>query len=221
MTLTLGALLALSFLISVLGLVVFIWAQSKGLLKAGPRAAEVIFASNEVGTVEDPSGSVTSRLALQSTRDPRRGVPPSAAARAKLIGAAELEARLVEDRSSQAPAFAFITSAVLWLVLGSVFGLVTSLKFQAPDWLTGSALLSFGRLRPVHLNLMIYGWASMAGIGVALWMLPRLLKTALVGGRYAVAGAARRSPRPTSALPCKTRARLRLPQRQWFWPTAA
>jgi cytochrome c oxidase cbb3-type subunit I len=37
---------------------------------------------------------------------------------------------------------------------------------------------------------VIYGWASMAGIGVALWMLPRLLKTALVGGHYAVVGAA-------------------------------
>jgi cytochrome c oxidase cbb3-type subunit 1 len=69
MTLTLAALLALTFLISVLGLFVFIWAQSKGLLTAGPRAAEVIFAPNEVGTIEDPSGSDTSRLALQSTRD--------------------------------------------------------------------------------------------------------------------------------------------------------
>ncbi len=29
----------------------------------------------------------------------------------------------------------------------------------------------------------------MAGLGIALWMLPRLLKTRLVGERYAVAGA--------------------------------
>jgi cytochrome c oxidase cbb3-type subunit I len=189
MSLTLGALLALSFLISVLGLVVFIWAQSKGLLKAGPHAAEVIFAPNEVGTIEDPSGSATSRLALQATRDASRALPASAGGDARFMDPAELEARRVADQSSRAPAFAFISSAVLWLVLGSILGLVTSLKFQAPDWLTGSALLTFGRLRPVHLNLVIYGWASMAGIGVALWMLPRLLKTALVGARYAVAGA--------------------------------
>jgi cytochrome c oxidase cbb3-type subunit 1 len=189
MTFTLGALLALSFLISVLGLFVFIWAQTKGLLEAGPRAAEVIFAPNEVGTIEDPSGSDTSRLALQSTRDVARAPPTSAAQYPKRLDPAELEARRGADRSTRAAAFAFLSSAVLWLVLGSIFGLVTSLKFQAPDWLTGSALLSFGRLRPVHLNLMIYGWASMAGIGVALWMLPRLLMTALVGGRYAVAGA--------------------------------
>jgi len=189
MTLTVAALLALTFLISVLGLFVFIWAQSKGLLAAGPHAAEVIFAPNEVGTIEDPSGSDTSRLALQSARDAALALPTSAAGNPRKIGPAELEERRRADLSSRAPAFAFICSAVLWLVLGSVFGLVTSLKFQAPDWLTGSALLTFGRLRPAHLNLVIYGWASMAGIGVALWMLPRLLKTALVGGHFAVVGA--------------------------------
>lgn len=190
MTLTLGALLALSFLISVLGLFVFIWAQSKGLLVAGAPAAEVIFAPNEVGTIEDPSGSETSRRALQSARDATRASPTSAAPYPRLVDTAEVERRRIEDRSSRAPAFAFISSAMLWLVLGSVFGLMSALKFQAPDWLASSALLTFGRVRPVHLNLVIYGWLSMAGIGVALWMLPRLLKTELVGGRYAVAGAA-------------------------------
>ena len=52
MTLTVGALLALSFLISVLGLFMFIWAQTNGLMQAGPDAAQVIFAKGEVGMVE-------------------------------------------------------------------------------------------------------------------------------------------------------------------------
>jgi len=30
---------------------------------------------------------------------------------------------------------------------------------------------------------------SFAGVGVALWLIPRLLKTELAGGRYAIAGA--------------------------------
>jgi cytochrome c oxidase cbb3-type subunit I len=47
MNLTLGALLALSFLISVLGLFMFIWAQMNGLMRAGPDAAGVIFAMTE------------------------------------------------------------------------------------------------------------------------------------------------------------------------------
>jgi cytochrome c oxidase cbb3-type subunit I len=41
-----------------------------------------------------------------------------------------------------------------------------------------------------HLNTVVYGWASMAGLGISLWMLPRLLKAHLLGARYAVWGAA-------------------------------
>src|SRR3546814_8653241 len=51
------------------------------------------------------------------------------------------------------------------------------------------AWLSFGRLRTLHLNLVAYGWAPMATLGTALWMMPRLLKTKLLGGRVAIAGA--------------------------------
>jgi cytochrome c oxidase cbb3-type subunit 1 len=39
------------------------------------------------------------------------------------------------------------------------------------------------------LNAVIYGWSSLAGVGIALWLIPRLLKTELVGGRYAISGA--------------------------------
>jgi cytochrome c oxidase cbb3-type subunit 1 len=74
-------------------------------------------------------------------------------------------------------------------VLGSAAGLIASQKLTSPDFLTQTAWLTFGRVRTAHLNIVIYGWASMAGLGIALWMLPRLLKTNLVGERFAVAGA--------------------------------
>jgi hypothetical protein len=51
MTTTIGALLALSFLISVLCLFTFTWAQMNGLMRAGPDAAEVIFAKGKVSLV--------------------------------------------------------------------------------------------------------------------------------------------------------------------------
>jgi cytochrome c oxidase cbb3-type subunit 1 len=44
MTITTGALLVLSFPISVLGLFIFIWAQMNGLMRVGIDASEVIFA---------------------------------------------------------------------------------------------------------------------------------------------------------------------------------
>ena len=36
--------------------------------------------------------------------------------------------------------------------------------------------LSFGRIRTLHLNAVAYGWTPMAALGIALWMLPRLLR---------------------------------------------
>ena len=184
MTITIGALLALSFLISVLGLFMFIWAQMNGLMKAGSDASEVIFAKGEVGVTEDPSLSVTERAALQhvASGDGTSLQNPASSA--------ELEARVEQDRSSRAAAFAFLTSSIFWLILGSVAGLIASEKLTSPDFLTQSAWLTFGRVRTAHLNMVIYGWASMAGLGISLWMLPRLLKTRLIGERYAIWGAA-------------------------------
>ena len=81
----------------------------------------------------------------------------------------------------------FLTSLV-WLFLGSVFGDVVSLKFQFPDWLQQWGITSFGRLRPAHLSAMIYGWASIAMLGVALWIIPRLVHAPLRWPRLALAG---------------------------------
>ena len=189
MNVTIGALLALSFLISVLGLFMFIWAQMQGLMRAGPDAAAVIFEKGEVGVVEEPAVSSTQRVALQKIESSSVDTYFSSDSKGIVAGSPELEAREAQDRSSRAAAFAFITSSILWLVLGSIAGLIASQKLTSPDFLTQTAWLTFGRVRTAHLNMVIYGWASMAGLGIALWMLPRLLKTHLVGERFAVAGA--------------------------------
>ncbi len=79
-------------------------------------------------------------------------------------------------------------SALAWLLAGSVFGLLASLKLHWPDLLTEAAWLTFGRIRPAHLNAMVYGWASLAMLGVSLWMIPRLVHTELRWARLAEAG---------------------------------
>ena len=48
-----------------------------------------------------------------------------------------------------------------------------------PDLLSGCSFLTWGRLRPAHMNVMLYGWASMAGIGTAIWLMARLSRTTL------------------------------------------
>lgn len=101
----------------------------------------------------------------------------------------EVALRLRADASSRRPVLVCFATAIAWLLAGSAFGDVASVKMHAPDWLTGAAWLTFGRVRPSHLNAMIYGWASLGMMGVSLWMIPRLVHAELRLARVAEAGA--------------------------------
>ncbi len=84
------------------------------------------------------------------------------------------EQRRLIDASVRLPVLAFITSGVFWLLVGSAFAIVLSIKYHSPDFLAESPFLTLGRLRPVHLNSVAYGWAAMTGVGVIIWLMARL-----------------------------------------------
>jgi cytochrome c oxidase cbb3-type subunit 1 len=100
----------------------------------------------------------------------------------------ELAIRLRTDASSRRPVLLAFSLAIAWLLIGSVVGTLASLKLHVPDLLTGEGWLTFGRIRPAHLNAMIYGWASLAMLGVSLWIIPRLVHTDLRQPRLAQLG---------------------------------
>ncbi|MEM7676113.1 MAG: cbb3-type cytochrome c oxidase subunit I, partial [Myxococcota bacterium] len=179
MTPTIAQLLALSFMTAVVGLLALIWSIARHQFSRLEEASRVIFRPGEEGYAEDPTAqrellqaSVSSDLVQTQTSSP-----------------ADIQARFDADRSSRWPVLLFTASAIFWLVVGSTAGLVVSLKFNLPDWLSATPALTFGRLRPVHLNAVAYGWLSMAGMATSLWLLPRTLRTTLRGARFAVAGA--------------------------------
>lgn len=78
------------------------------------------------------------------------------------------------DRSCALPCVVFFAGSLFWLMVGTMLGLLSSLKMHAPEFLADVPWLTFGRVRPAHLNVVAYGWASLAGIGVMLWMMCRL-----------------------------------------------
>lgn len=159
--LTIGLFLAISFLVSLAGLAALIWAVSTDQFSFGQKQARVIFHEGEEGRLDDPTA----------------GSAPTDTERAAI------------DASTAWPVSLFLGVAVLWLVLGSLFGFVASLKLHLPDWLDGSAVLTFGRIRTLHLTLVIYGWLSLAGIGTATWIVPRIFHTPLRSPRFATWGA--------------------------------
>ncbi len=83
------------------------------------------------------------------------------------------------DKSTRVPVLAAFYIALAWLAVGTLLGDLASLKLNLPDLWTSSGWLTFGRVRPAHLNTVIYGWASNAMLGVAIWLMSRLVRTPL------------------------------------------
>lgn len=75
-----------------------------------------------------------------------------------------------------------ITTAV-WIVIGTLFGFISSLELIAPDLLGNIGWLVFGRIRAVHTNLVIFGFVTPSLLTVSFYIVPRLLRTELYSER--------------------------------------
>lgn len=85
------------------------------------------------------------------------------------------------DNKARPIVVSYLLSAIFWLLLGSVLAILASFKLHMPDWLGDTSWLTFGRVRPAHLNTMVYGWASQLGTAIGLWVLSRTLRAGISG----------------------------------------
>jgi cytochrome c oxidase cbb3-type subunit 1 len=97
--------------------------------------------------------------------------------------------RALIDASTRLPVLMFYASAIAWLLIETLVGLLVSFKLHSPDLLGNVSFLTWGRIHPAQMNIMIYGWASMAGMGTAIWLMARLCRTVLRYPLLLVAGA--------------------------------
>jgi len=102
--------------------------------------------------------------------DPMNATSPTSPA-SESISTAEI------DASCRVPLFTFFVSGAVWLVIASIFGLMASIKFHSPDFLSDCAALTYGRVHAVATNALLYGFALQAGFGVALWIIARMGRT--------------------------------------------
>ena len=76
------------------------------------------------------------------------------------------------EPATKALVFSFFLWAGIWLLIGTTYGLLAAVKLFWPDTLAYS-LLSFGRIRPIHTNIVLFGWSSFALTGLALFVVTR------------------------------------------------
>ena len=95
-----------AFLLSILGMFVFVWSLRKGSLKENPYDLSVIFALGEVGQVDDPA-------LLQGGQKSLQQAVKKGAIETDIADPAELQGRMLLDQSTAFPVLMFISFAGL------------------------------------------------------------------------------------------------------------
>lgn len=109
---------------------------------------------------------------------------PAPVARPLTVAKSRVDERYDTDVRLTRLVYAYLATSAVWLLVGTLVGSYLSLKFIWPD-LGVAPALSFGRLRPVHVNIVFWGFASPGMLGLTLWVVPRTCRTALASHRMA------------------------------------
>ena len=84
-------------------------------------------------------------------------------------------------------AFAFLTMAGVFFVVSGLVALIIAGKMNFPTLLGSVSWLTFGRLRPIHTNGMLFGWLLAADMGLCFYVVPRLCGVRLWSERLGIA----------------------------------
>src|SRR6266513_1751911 len=92
--------------------------------------------------------------------------------------------RLNDDVIDRALIRRWLAWGFFWLLFFPTLGVVLSTKFTYPEFLGDQAWLTFGRLRPIHVNGVIWGAFSTLFIGLCHYIVPRLCGVRLWNERW-------------------------------------
>lgn len=78
------------------------------------------------------------------------------------------------DASVRFAVLGLIKGSVFWLLVASLFGLITSIKLHLPSYLSEYQALTYGRTYPIFWNTLVYGWLANSGLACTAWIVARL-----------------------------------------------
>ena len=76
-----------------------------------------------------------------------------------------------------------IIAAICWLLLGMVAGTFMGYRLSgssAAQWMGDYEFLSFGRIRILHTNMVVFGWLSNGFFAFSYYAIPRLTGRRLI-----------------------------------------
>ncbi len=81
----------------------------------------------------------------------------------------------------------FLISSISYFFIVGIVALAIAAKFVWPQLLGTIPYLSYGRLRPLHVNGMLFGWLLAADMGLSFYLVPRLCGVKLWSERLGLA----------------------------------
>ncbi len=81
----------------------------------------------------------------------------------------------------------FLISSVVFFAITTLVGVLLSLKFLWPEFMGSAPWLTFGRMRPLHVNGVLFGWLLAADIGLLFYVVPRLCGNRLWSEKLGIA----------------------------------
>jgi cytochrome c oxidase cbb3-type subunit 1 len=84
---------------------------------------------------------------------------------------------------------AFILTSASWFAVATTFGLIAAGYLMAPDFMANIEYIHFGRMRPMHINAVLFGFVTPGLLAVAFYYIPRMLRTQLYSHKLGVISA--------------------------------
>ncbi len=81
---------------------------------------------------------------------------------------------------------AFTLTAALWFAGATTLGMIAAGYLIAPDFLANVEYIHFGRVRPMHINAVLFGFVTPGLLAAAFYYFPRLLRTELFSHKLGV-----------------------------------
>ena len=101
---------------------------------------------------------------------------------------AKKDPRDAVNLSCRGPVLFLAFSAIAWLLVYSLFAMLSGAKVHASGMMADSAWLSYGRILPAADLALQFGFLVQLGLGISAWVLSHRGKTVLVDGGYLYLG---------------------------------
>jgi len=73
----------------------------------------------------------------------------------------------------------FCITSACWMAVATFMGLLGAIELVAPDLTENLGWIVFGRVRPIHVNLVLFGFVTPGLLSAAYYFVPKLLRTRL------------------------------------------